>query len=56
MHYAVAGAMRQESIYRTLQVAKAHFADDDVVIIHDARLLASEYISCLAGRLLRDVK
>lgn len=36
VYYAVAGAVRQESIYKALQVAKAHFADDDVVIIHDA--------------------
>lgn len=36
VYYAIAGTVRQESIYKALQVAKAHFADDDVVIIHDA--------------------
>lgn len=36
VYYAAAGAVRQESIYKALQVAKTHFADDDVVLIHDA--------------------
>lgn len=36
VYYASAGSVRQETIYKALQVAKSCFADDDVVIIHDA--------------------
>jgi 2-C-methyl-D-erythritol 4-phosphate cytidylyltransferase len=36
VYYASAGATRQETIYKALQVVTARFSDEDIVIIHDA--------------------